>query len=159
MTPEFHRLLSLDRIGPNGLDLTIEATAAESAALAVRMNVPAVLAMSCTFHLIREGRDSVLARGALRAEVTQTCVISLEEFDSPVEEVFRSASSRWARNRTISILRRTTKSPSRAIISILARPRPNNSDWLCRPILGCRVWKCRRSRTNWSCIRSPHCAG
>src|SRR3978361_1160076 len=89
MTPEFHRPVSLDRIGPHGLDLTIEATPAECAALAVRMNLPAVVKLSCAFHLIREGRDTVLARGVLRATVTQTCVISLEEFDAPVEEVFQ----------------------------------------------------------------------
>jgi uncharacterized metal-binding protein YceD (DUF177 family) len=89
MIPEFHRPLSLDRIGPLGLDLTIDATPAECSALAVRMNLPAVLAVSCVFHLIREGRDIVLARGVLRAQITQTCVISLDEFDAPVEEVFQ----------------------------------------------------------------------
>jgi uncharacterized metal-binding protein YceD (DUF177 family) len=89
MTPEFHRPISLDRIGPHGLDLTIEATPAECSALAVRMNLPAVLAVSCEFHLIRESRDKLLARGVLRAAVTQTCVISLEEFDSTVEETFQ----------------------------------------------------------------------
>jgi len=89
MSPEFHRPLSLDRIGPHGVDLTIEATPAECSALAVRMNLPAVLALSCAFHLIREGRDVVLARGVLRARVTQTCVVSLDDFDAPVEEVFQ----------------------------------------------------------------------
>lgn len=89
MIVEFPRPLSLDRIGPQGLDLTIEANPAECSALAVRMNLPAVLAVSCTFHLIREGRDVILARGALRARVTQTCVVSLDEFDSPIEEVFQ----------------------------------------------------------------------
>jgi len=89
MIPELHRPLSLDRIGPHGLDTTIEATAAECAALAERMQIPAVLALSCTFHLIREGKDKILARGVLRATVTQTCVITLDDFDSPVEEVFQ----------------------------------------------------------------------
>jgi hypothetical protein len=85
-TPEFHRPLSLDRIGPQGLDLTLEAKPAECAALAVRMHLPAVLALSCVFHLIREGRDTVLARGVLRARVTQTCVVSLEDFDASLGE-------------------------------------------------------------------------
>jgi len=89
MTPEFHRPVSLDRIGPHGLDLTVEANPAECSALAVRMNLPAVLALSCTFHLIRQGREIVLARGVLRAQVTQLCVISLEEFDAAVEEIFQ----------------------------------------------------------------------
>lgn len=89
MTPEFHRTLSLDRIGPHGLDMKVEATPAECAALAVRMNLPAVLSLSCAFHLIREGRDKVLARGVLQAQVTQTCVISLDDFDAAVREVFQ----------------------------------------------------------------------
>ena len=89
MIPEFSRPLSLDRIGVQGLDMTIEATKAECAALAERMNLPAVLALSCVFHLIRESRDKVLARGVLRARVTQTCVISLDDFDATLEEVFQ----------------------------------------------------------------------
>jgi uncharacterized metal-binding protein YceD (DUF177 family) len=89
MTPEFHRPVSLDRIGPHGLDLTVEANQAECAALAARMNLPAVLAVSCAFHLIREGSDTVQARGVLRAMIMQTCVISLEDFDAPVQEVFQ----------------------------------------------------------------------
>ena len=53
------------------------------------MKLPAVLELSCAFHLIREGRDLALARGVLRARVTQTCIISLEEFDAAVEEIFQ----------------------------------------------------------------------
>jgi uncharacterized metal-binding protein YceD (DUF177 family) len=89
MTPEFHRPLSLDRIGPQGLDVTVEANAEERSALTRRMKIPAVLSLSCAFHLVRESRDRVLARGVLRAQVTQTCVVSLEDFDTPVEEVFQ----------------------------------------------------------------------
>jgi uncharacterized metal-binding protein YceD (DUF177 family) len=89
MIAEFHRPLSLDRIGSRGLDLTIEANPAECSALADRMNLPAVLAVSCEFHLIRESRDIVLARGVLRARVTQICVISLDEFDADVQEIFQ----------------------------------------------------------------------
>ncbi len=87
--PEFSRPLTLDRIGPHGLDVTLDAEAAECAALAVRMNLPAVHAVSCTFHLIREGRDVVAARGTLCARITQTCVVSLEDFQSAVEETFQ----------------------------------------------------------------------
>ena len=89
MTPEFHRPISLDRIGTLGLDMTVTATPAECAALAIRMKLPAVLALSCVFHLLRESRDKVLARGILSATVTQTCVISLEDFEAGVREVFQ----------------------------------------------------------------------
>ena len=89
MTSEFPHPVSLDRIGPQGLILTVDATAAECAALAVRMKLPAVHALSCVFHLIREGRDNVLARGHLRARITQTCVVSLEDFEAALEETFQ----------------------------------------------------------------------
>ena len=89
MNPELHRPLSLDRIGPQGLDMVVEATPVECVALAERMKLPAVLALSCAFHLTREGRDIVLARGVLRARVTQTCVVSLDDFDALVEEMFQ----------------------------------------------------------------------
>lgn len=89
MTSEFFRPLALDRIGPTGLDMTVDAKPAECAALAERMKIPAVLGLSCSFHLIREGRDRVVARGVLRARVTQVCVITLDEFDASLEEVFQ----------------------------------------------------------------------
>lgn len=86
---EFHRPIPLDRIGTQGHDVTVEATRAECAALAVRMKLPAVHAVSCTFHLVRESRDVVAAHGVLRASITQTCVVSLEDFDTVVEEGFQ----------------------------------------------------------------------
>lgn len=89
MTPELHRPVSLDRIGAHGLDIAVEATGAECLALAARMKLPAVHALSCTFHLIREGHDRVLARGNLKARVTQTCVVSLDDFEADVGEVFQ----------------------------------------------------------------------
>lgn len=87
--PEFHRPLALDRIGASGLDMTIEATPAECAALTERMRLPAVHALTCVYHLIRESRDLIAARGHLQARVTQTCVVSLEDFEATVEEVFQ----------------------------------------------------------------------
>jgi hypothetical protein len=89
MTPEFHRPLMLDRIGPSGLDITVEATKDECAALSRRMHLPAVQSLSCTFHLTRESDTVFLARGTLRAQVTQTCIVSVEDFDAAVEDLFQ----------------------------------------------------------------------
>lgn len=88
MIPEFSRPLALDRIGPGGLELTVEADAAECSALAVRLKLPAVISLACDFRLVRQGRDVVWAHGVLRAHVTQVCAVSLEEFDAPVQETF-----------------------------------------------------------------------
>ena len=41
MIPELHRPIAIERVGPSGLDVMVEASAAECAALARRMDVPA----------------------------------------------------------------------------------------------------------------------
>jgi len=89
MKPELYRPITLDRIGAQGLDVTVEATIQECAALAERMKLPAVHALSCEFHLLRQGRDVVVARGRLHARITQLCVVSLEDFQSTVAETFQ----------------------------------------------------------------------
>ena len=88
MTPELHRPIAIERVGPAGFDLMVEATAAECAALAQRMNLPAVLALTCSFHLERDTGGSLLAYGHLVARVVQTCVVSLEDFAAAIDERF-----------------------------------------------------------------------
>jgi hypothetical protein len=88
VTPELHRPVAADRVGGAGLDCTVEATADECAALAHRMNLPAVRSLSCRFHLQREPGGALMARGHLLARVVQTCVVSLDDFAATVEEEF-----------------------------------------------------------------------
>lgn len=88
MTPELHRPVAIASIGPAGLDVTVQANADECAALARRMNLPAVQSLICVFRLKRDIADSLLAHGHLVARVTQTCVVSLEDFSASVEERF-----------------------------------------------------------------------
>lgn len=89
MRPELSRPVTLDRIGAHSLDVTVDATQQECAALAKRMKLPAMHALSCKFHLVRESRDVVFALGHLHARITQTCIVSLDDFDSTVDETFR----------------------------------------------------------------------
>ena len=88
MTPELHRPIAIERVGPAGLRVKVDANTAECDALARRMNLPAILAFSCDFRLEREAAGTLLAHGRLRAEVVQTCVISLDDFTATVEERF-----------------------------------------------------------------------
>ncbi len=88
MTPELHRPVTADRIGADGLDIVVEASETERVALAQRMQLPAILALSCRFHLKRAVADGIEATGLLRARVVQTCVVSLDDFESDVEERF-----------------------------------------------------------------------
>ena len=89
MTLELHRPVPADRVGAAGLDVTVEATEAECAALAPRMHLPAVLSLHCTFHLVRLTAACILAEGHLRARVIQTCVVSLDDFTAEIDEPFR----------------------------------------------------------------------
>lgn len=86
---ELHRPVAADRIGARGLDVTVEADATECAALAQRMGIPAVLSLICTFRVTRDRGDIFGASGHLQARVVQTCIISLEDFETEVAEAFR----------------------------------------------------------------------
>ncbi|HEY6432052.1 MAG TPA: DUF177 domain-containing protein [Acetobacteraceae bacterium] len=52
------------------------------------MRLPAILFLTCEFHLHRQPGGDVTARGRLSARIVQTCVVSLEEFEAAVEEDF-----------------------------------------------------------------------
>jgi uncharacterized metal-binding protein YceD (DUF177 family) len=88
MSPELHRPIAVDRVGQAGLSVTVEASTAECAALARRMNLPAILALKCDFRLDREVGGILLAHGHLIAEIVQTCVVSLDDFTATIEERF-----------------------------------------------------------------------
>jgi len=89
MKAELHRPMPVDRIAPAGLEYLVEATEEECAALAERMQVPSVLALTCRFHLRREGEAVIAADGHLQARVVQTCIVSVEDFETSVDERFR----------------------------------------------------------------------
>jgi uncharacterized metal-binding protein YceD (DUF177 family) len=96
MTGEFARPLSVDRIGPSGhqtgrtaaYDVTVEANPAELAALAQRLQLPAIGALICRFRLRPEQSGTIVAEAWLDAVVTQICVVSLDEFAAPVSDHF-----------------------------------------------------------------------
>lgn len=88
MSQEFSRKLAIDRTGPAGHDLTIEANASELAALATRLQLPEVSVLTCRFRLRQAENNTVVAEGWLDAVVTQTCVVSLEDFPALVSDHF-----------------------------------------------------------------------
>jgi uncharacterized metal-binding protein YceD (DUF177 family) len=89
MTPELPRPLPVDRVGAAGLDFTVTATPAECAAMARRLGVPDVAALSCAFRLRPDPGGVVLAEGRLQARLTQICVVSLDPFPVRLDERFR----------------------------------------------------------------------
>ena len=88
MIPEFSRVVETGRIGPQGLEIEVVAEAAERERLATRFGVPAIDALACAFRLRRGLGGTVMAEGALRARVTQVCVVSTDPFEADVAEDF-----------------------------------------------------------------------
>lgn len=80
------RPVTLAEVPPEGLEIEIVATEAERAALARLNDIPAVLSLTARLRVRRWRRDGLEATGALEARVRQTCVLSLEEFDSDLSE-------------------------------------------------------------------------
>ena len=87
MTGELHRPLQAGRTGSNPITVTVTAGPAELAALAARLRLPAIHSLSCEFALSLEG-GVIMAKGMLKAEIEQICVVSLDAFRSEVHERF-----------------------------------------------------------------------
>jgi hypothetical protein len=84
--PLFSRRTRADDVTAAGLGVTIVADAGERDALARANNLVAIERLEATFRLTRISRGVVRAEGDLVADITQTCVVSLEPFDSAVHE-------------------------------------------------------------------------
>ncbi len=90
--PPFSRPVRVDALPADGVTLTIVADEGERAALAALNRLPAIAKLSASFTLRRSGRDGAKVSGAVRADVTQVCIVTLEPFaasvDEPVDVVF-----------------------------------------------------------------------
>lgn len=84
--PPLSRPLAAASVPAEGLEIVIRASDAECAALARLNALPGVLWLEAPFRITRSGRDGLKVAGVLRAEVRQTCVVTLEEFDALIEE-------------------------------------------------------------------------
>ncbi|SNB52291.1 Uncharacterized metal-binding protein YceD, DUF177 family [Arboricoccus pini] len=81
--PEMSRPVSIHRLPEDGLNLEIEADKAECDALASRLDLVALRSLKATLRVARHGSAEVFAvDGELEARVIQTCVVSLEPFES-----------------------------------------------------------------------------
>ncbi|WP_262271273.1 MULTISPECIES: YceD family protein [Microvirga] len=89
MTPEtvgpLSRLIDVMKIPPRGQDVHVEATAEECAALARDFGLPGIQALSGDYHL-QASAKGIHVTGVVRASITQVCVMTLDPFDSMIEE-------------------------------------------------------------------------
>jgi hypothetical protein len=89
VTAELSRPVFLNKIGPEGLTILVRATREECAAVAARMEIPAIQSLECLFHLtVDDDGATVHAEGRLRAQVTRVCVVSAEDFETIAEDEF-----------------------------------------------------------------------
>jgi len=89
VTPEFVGPLSrpvlVERLPPEGLEETVVATPEECARLAEDFKLPAIHALSGRFKL-KGSPHRVRVAGRIEASITQVCVVTLDLFDSILEE-------------------------------------------------------------------------
>ena len=69
--PELHHPVLVAGLPAAGSDVTVRADAAQRAAIADRLRIPAVARLVCRYHLVPGQDGMVMARGVLEAEVTQ----------------------------------------------------------------------------------------
>ena len=90
MTPEFSRLIAVDRVPPEGLTEHILATEGERQALTERFGLIAIRDLSALLLLEPWRRGGIKVTGRFVAVVEQTCVVTLEPFEQTIEEDINS---------------------------------------------------------------------
>ena len=83
---ELSRLQELDKIPPRGFDLEIVATPEERAAVARRLGLRSLSALTATLSLHRESGDIWHATGQYAARLEQECVVTLEPVPTAIAE-------------------------------------------------------------------------
>jgi uncharacterized metal-binding protein YceD (DUF177 family) len=81
----FSRPIKVEALPREGLSQAIEATPAERDALAAVNNLVEISELRATFLVKRAGKGARVV-GTLHAEVTQSCVVSLEPFPTTIDE-------------------------------------------------------------------------
>ena len=84
----FARPVTVDPWPSLGIELALEASPEECRALAERFGLVAVERLVGHARLERCGKTELLLRGRLEAQVVQSCVVSLEDVRSTVDEAF-----------------------------------------------------------------------
>lgn len=88
-TPEFSRPVEVERLPGEGRMVKISATPEERAALAERFDLQGIDSLEAEITVAPfAGGDMVRLTGHLRAQVTQTCVVSLQPVHNALDERF-----------------------------------------------------------------------
>jgi uncharacterized metal-binding protein YceD (DUF177 family) len=82
----FSRPLAAAEVPEEGLDLHVAARPDECAALAAQDGLVALSRLEADLAVRRRGAGGLAVTGELRADLRQTCVVTLEEFDATIVE-------------------------------------------------------------------------
>lgn len=89
MTPDsvgpLSRPLLVGRIPAGGADVVLEASGPERDALAADLDIVGIDRLVARLH-VSAGRDRVRVTGRVEADIRQTCVVTLDEFPSRLDE-------------------------------------------------------------------------
>jgi hypothetical protein len=85
---EFSRFIEADSVGARPVERQISANGEERAALARRFGLVAIDRLEAELALRRAGNGVIHVNGTVRAEVVQSCVVTLEPVPARVEERF-----------------------------------------------------------------------
>lgn len=97
---EWHEIVKASDVPESGLDVSIEANAAECAATAKRLGVLEIAALSLQASVKPWRKGGLRVDGRVRGRITQACVITLDPVEELVDETFKalfSAESEAAR--------------------------------------------------------------
>ena len=84
--PVWSSQLVVGEVPPQGADIVIEADAGVRENLARLNGLVSLSSAVARLHAARRGREGLHVTGEVRARVTQTCVVSLEDFESAIVE-------------------------------------------------------------------------
>ncbi len=89
MTPEtvgpLSRLVDVMNIPSRGQEVHLEVNAEERAAVAKDFGLPGIQALSADYQLTNTAKG-IHVKGVVKASITQICVVTLDSFDSEIEE-------------------------------------------------------------------------
>ncbi len=83
--PEFSYIVNVQNLPQDGADFEISANEVECAKLAERFNLARLSGLNAKLRLDRRSRGAVRLSGKILAQVTQTCVATLDPVDEDVE--------------------------------------------------------------------------
>jgi uncharacterized metal-binding protein YceD (DUF177 family) len=86
MTPEFSRLIAVDRVPPEGLTEELHATEEERQALVRRFGLVSMAELSAFLQLTPWRRGGIRVTGRFNGIVVQICVVTLDPFESRISE-------------------------------------------------------------------------